>query len=188
MIIQSLGNIASSYGAIYKAASDRQTFSTSAADYADKVTLSTDGKALAESASSPVFTQQRTYAQENLLRAASSDRASAEKIAYGMANTPSTIFYDISGQPGVGDGPATVAFGTRKLSTTGEIVGDDYIENFFSKAPAIDAQRQAIYETETKNGTDPVEIISKMIDFTNRQSQDYLNATGWGWRGTSAPA
>lgn len=188
MIIQGLSNVASAYAATHKSAIERQISPVPAADIADKVTISTEGKALAAGESQPVFTQQRTYAQERLLQAASSDRASAEKIAYGMANTPSTIFYDISGQPGVGDGPATVAFGTRKLSTTGEIVGDDYVEKFFSKAPAIDAQRQAIYETETKKGTDPVEILSKMIDFTNMQSQDYLNATGWGWRGTSAPA
>lgn len=188
MIIQGLNNIASAYGATHKSAVEQQTLPASAADNADKVTLSTAGKVLSAIEDKPVFTQQRTYAQERLLQAASSDRASAEKIAYGMANTPSTIFYDISGQPGVGDGPATVAFGTRKLSTTGEIVGDDYIEKFFSKAPAIDAQRQAIYDTETKNGTDPVDILSKMIDFTNMQSQDYLNATGWGWRSTSAPA
>lgn len=106
-------------------------------------------------------------------------------MAYDMAASPSTIFYDISGQRGVGDGTGDFV---RKLSTTGEIVGDDYVEKFFSKAPAIDAQRKAIYETETKKGTNPVEILSKMIDFTNMQSQDYLNATGWGWRGSSPPA
>ena len=188
MIIQSLGNVASAYGATYKSATERQTSSVSASNYADKVTLSTEGKTLAADESKPVLTQQRTYAQERLLQAASSDRASAEKIAYGMATTPSTIFYDISGQPGVGDGPATVAFGTRKLSTTGEVVGDDYVEKFFNKASAIDAQRLSIYETETKKGTDPVEILSKMIDFTNQQSQGYLDATGWGWRGSAPPA
>lgn len=188
MLIQCFSNIASAYGVPNKLAVERQTSPAPAANYADKVTLSTEGKTLAADESKPVFTQQRTYAQEKLLQAASSDRASAEKIAYGMATTPSTIFYDISGQPGVGDGPATVAFGTRKLSTTGEIVGDDYVEKFFSKASAIDAQRLSIYETETKKGTDPVEILSKMIDFTNQQSQDYLDATGWGWRESAPPA
>lgn len=186
MIIQGLNNIASAYSASYKSTTGRQTLPTPAvADNADKVTLSTAGKVLSASQDKPVFTQQRTYAQERLLRIASSDHASAEKIAHGMATTPSTIFYDIRGQRGVGDGTGEFV---RKLSTTGEIVGDDYVENFFSKSPAIDAQRLAIYETETKKGTDPVEILSKMIDFTNMQSQDYLDATGWGWRGSSAPA
>lgn len=149
---------------------------------ADQVTLSNAGKALAASERTP--TQTRTPAQEHLLKAASSDRESAEKMAYQMATAPSTIFYDISGQLGVGDGTGEFV---RKLSTTGEIVGDDYINKFYETATAIDAQRQAIYDSETKKGTDPVEILSKMIDFTNKQSQDYLNATGWGWRGTSAP-
>lgn len=183
MIIQSLNNITSAFGSSHKSVVERQTSPAPTADYADKVTLSRAGKTLA--ANETGATQTRTYAQEKLLQAASSDTASAEKIAYGMAYTPSTIFYDISGQRGVGDGTGDFV---RKLSTTGEIVGDDYVEKFFSKSPTIDAQRKAIYETETKKGTDPVEILSKMIDFTNMQSQDYLNATGWGWRGSSPPA
>lgn len=130
-------------------------------------------------------TQTITPAQQHLLNAAKSDRASAEKIAYDLAKTPSGIFYDISGQRGVGDGTGEFV---RKLSTTGEIVDEAYVKKFNETAAVIDAQRLAIYESESKKGTDPVEIISKMIDFTNRQSQDYLDASGWGWRGTSAPA
>ncbi len=129
-------------------------------------------------------TQTITPAQQKLLNAAKSDRASAEKIAYDLANTHSTIFFDISDQLGAGNGGAPV----RKLSTTGEIVSDDYIKRFSEAASGIDAQRLSIYETETKKGTDPVEILSKMIDFTNQQSQDYLDATGWGWRGSTPPA
>lgn len=150
---------------------------------ADRVTLSSAGKALAAGESNT--TQSRTPAQEKLIRAASSDRESAEKIAQGMADTPSAIAWNISGQCGVGDGNGEFV---RKLATTGEVVDDTYINQFNSKAPAIDAQRRAIYETEKAKGTDPVEILSKMIDFTNSQSQDYLDATGWGWRGSSPPA
>ena len=119
------------------------------------------------------------------MNAAKSDRASAEKIAYDLAKTPSGIAYDITGQRGVGDGTGEFV---RKLSTTGEIVDDDYVKKFYETAAGIDAQRLSIYETETKKGTDPVEILSKMIDFTNQQSQDYLDATGWGWRGSAPPA
>lgn len=185
MIVHGLNNMASTYGAAYRPTIARQTVPEHAANYADKVTLSAAGKNLATDENGAVFTQQRTYAQENLLRAASSDRASAEKIAYDMAVTPSTIFYDISGQRGVGDGTGEFV---RKLSTTGKIVGDDYVEEFFGKAPVIDAQRRAIYETEKQKGTDPLVILSKMIDFTNMQSQDYLEATGWAWRGSAPPA
>ena len=183
MNIQGLNNIASAYGASYKSVVERQTSPAPAVDLADKVTLSSEAKTLA--ANDTGATQARTHAQERLLQAASSDTASAEKIAKDMANTPSAITYDIRGQSGVGDGTGDFV---RKLSTTGEIVGDDYVENFISKSSAIDAQRKAIYETETKKGTSPVEILSKMIDFTNMQSQDYLNATGWGWQGSAPPA
>lgn len=150
---------------------------TDPAKNADQVSLSTAGKALA--ASERTVTQTRTPAQEHLLRAASSDRESAEKIAYDMAMVPSAIAWDISGQPGVGDGPATVAFGTQKLATTGEIVDDNYIAQFNNKARVVDTQRRAIYDTEKAKGTDPLDILSKMIDFTNSQSKDYLEATGW---------
>lgn len=149
---------------------------------ADQVSLSSAGIALAAGESN--MTQTRTFAQEKLIKSASSDRESAEKIAYGMASVPSTIFFDISGQRGVGDGNGEFV---RKLSSTGQIVGDDYINNFNKEASVIDAQRLAIYESEKANGTDPFSILVKMIDFTNSQSQDYLDATGWGWRGSSPP-
>ena len=90
MIIQGLNNIASAYGATYKSAVERQTSPASEANYAGKVTLSSAGKALA--ASEQPVTQTRTPAQEHLLRAASSDRESAEKIAYDMTVAPSTIW------------------------------------------------------------------------------------------------
>lgn len=149
---------------------------------ADQVALSSSGKALAADESH--MTQTRTPAQENLIRGASSDRASAEKLAQGMAETPSMIFWDISDQLGVGNGTGEPV---RKLSSTGQIVGDDYINNFDKVASVIDAQRLAIYNSEKANGTDPLLILVKMIDFTNSQSQDYLDATGWGWRGSSPP-
>lgn len=149
---------------------------------ADQVSLSSAGNALAADESK--MTQTRTPAQERLIRSASSDRASAEKIAEGMAETPSTIFYDISGQRGVGNGTGEFV---RKLSSTGQIVGDDYVNNFDKVASVIDAQRLAIYNTEKAKGTDPLLILGMMIDFTNSQSQDYLDATGWGWRGSSPP-
>lgn len=152
------------------------------ANNADQVTLSSVGKTLAADESN--MTQIKTFAQEKLIRSASSDSQSAEKIAHDMAYAPSGIFYDISGQLGVGNGTGEFV---RKLSSTGQIVGDDYVNNFDKVASVIDAQRRAIYETEKANGTDSLQILIKMIDFTNSQSQDYLDATGWGWRGSSPP-
>lgn len=162
--------------------SDNSSSSVTKSSLTDQVALSSAGKALAASESNA--TQTRTPAQEKLIMAASSDSQSAEKIAHDMAYAPSTIFYDISGQRGVGDGNGGFV---RKLSTTGQIVGDDYVNNFNKEASVIDAQRRAIYDSEKAKKTDPLLILSKMIDFTNSQSQDYLDATGWGWRGSSPP-
>ena len=51
MIVQGLNNIASAYGASYKSAIGRQTSPAPTANYADKVTLSVQGKALAADSS-----------------------------------------------------------------------------------------------------------------------------------------
>lgn len=184
MIIQS-GYGALAYSGIATSSMQRQDGKTASAAIADpaksadQVSLSSAGNALAADESN--MTQTRTPAQEKLIRSASSDRESAEKIAYDMANARSTIFYDISGQRGVGDGNGEFV---RKLSTTGQIVGDDYINNFNKEASVIDAQRLAIYKSEKTNGTDPLLILVKMIDFTNSQSKDYLEASGWGYQGS----
>jgi hypothetical protein len=182
MIIQS-GYGVLAYNALSRGAPQQQgggvakSSLTDPAKNADQVTLSNAGRALA--ADQTNTTQPRTPAQEKLLMAASSDRESAEKIAQGMAETPSTIFYNISG---VGGGEEV-----RKLSTSGRIIDDEFKSKFNSEASVIDAQRRAIYETEKAKGTDPLQILSKMIDFTNSQSKDYLEASGWGYQGSTPP-
>ncbi|MDD5051258.1 MAG: hypothetical protein PHO27_00840 [Sulfuricurvum sp.] len=169
----------------YKSPPELQNSSQPTTGYVDKVTISDEAKALLATENNSAPTQQRTYAQERLLQAASSDQSSAAQIASGMANTPSTIFFNISDQAGVGDGKGEFV---RKLSSTGEIVDEDYVTKFNKEASAIDTQRRLIYDTEKAKGTDPLKILEKMIDFTNKQSQGYLDATGWGWQGSTPPA
>lgn len=169
MIIQGLGGAASLYGTLTKSVSQRQEVPPSTAKSVDTVTISNAAKALAAGGNGA--TQSTTAAQQKLLKSASDDPQSAEKIAYDMANVPSTIFYDLRG---VGGGDPV-----NKLSTTGRIVDDAFKERFAAEASAIDAQRLAIYHSEKEKGTDPVTIISKMIDFTNSQSRDYLEASAW---------
>lgn len=187
MIIQSgYGTLA--YSGISASSAQRQDGRTAPAVIAapakntDQVSLSIAGKTL--SASDSAFTQSRTPAQERLMMAASADRASAEAIAHDMAITPSAIAWDLTGQRGVGAGTGEFV---RRLASTGQIVGDDYIDRFSKEATAIDAKRGAIYEAEKAKGTAPSQILSMMIDFTNTQSKDYLEATGWGYRGGSRP-
>jgi hypothetical protein len=169
MMIQGLGGAASIYSALTKSVSQQQEVPTSTAKSADTVTISNAAKAIAASGNGA--TQSITAAQQKLLTSASDDPKSAEKIAYDMANVPSTIFYDLRG---VGGGDPV-----NKLSTTGRIIDDAFKEKFATEAANIDAQRLAIYNSEKAKGTDPVTIISKMIDFTNSQSRDYLEASAW---------
>lgn len=136
----------------------------------DKVTISAAAKAMADRAIGA--TQARTPFQEKLLAdAAASDPQVAERMAREMVAVPSMIAYDISGMRG--DEPL------NKLSSTGRIVDESFKERFAAEAPSIDAQRLALYNAEKAKGTNPVEILSKLIDFTNMQSTDYLEATGW---------
>lgn len=169
MIIQGLGSATSLYSTLNKSSVQRQELPTSTAKSADTVTISDAAKVLAAGGNGA--TQSTTAAQQKLLKSASDDTQSAEKIAYDMANVPSTIFYDLRG---VGGGDPV-----NKLSTTGRIIDDAFKEKFSTEASAIDAQRLAIYNSEKAKGTDPVTIISKMIDFTNSQSRDYLEASAW---------
>lgn len=139
---------------------------------ADQVSLSDAGKALA--ASERTVTQTRTPAQEQLLRAASTDRESAEKIAYNMTVAPSQICYS-----SIYDMDADGKL--NKLASSGRVINADFRDKFNREASIVDTQRRAIYESEKAKGTDPVQIISMMFDHINSQSSDYLEATGWGW-------
>ncbi len=172
MIIQDIGSTTSLYSSLTKSSVQRQELPTSTANSADTVTISDAAKALA--AGDNKATQPTTAAQLRLLKSASDDTQSAERIAYELASVPSTIFYDIRDQLVSGKmGPV------NKLSTTGRIIDDAFKEKFATEAASIDAQRLSLYNTEKAKGTDPVTIIAKMIDFTNSQSRDYLEGTGW---------
>jgi hypothetical protein len=144
------------------------TKSAGASSTVDQVTISAAAKELAAKENNA--TQPRTPAQERLLKSASSDPEGAKKFAYDMAVVPSGIFYDISNVRG--NEPV------NKLSS-GRIIDDAFKQKFASEASVIDAQRLAIYNSETKKGTDPVQILSMMFDYTNLQSRDYLEASGW---------
>ncbi len=134
---------------------------------ASSVSISDAARKLASQDVTP--TQGRTAAQERLLNAAS-DPQTAEKLAYDMAYTKSNILYDLRGVGG-GD-PVT------KMAS-GRTIDDAFKANFASDASTIDAQRRALYDSEKAKGTPADQILSKLFDFTNAQSKDYLEATGW---------
>ena len=165
-----VAGLQSASSATAKTTAQNSSASSTSTVTTDTVTISDAARALVAKESGA--TQARTPIQEKLLAdAASSDSQVAERMANEMAYTSSTIFYDISGMRG--DEPLS------KLSSTGRIIDDSFKERFTTEASSIDAQRLALYNAEKAKGTNPVEILSKMIDFTNAQSKDYLEATGW---------
>lgn len=168
MRIQNLGAISGAYTAMGTAGVQRQSSTVvDEASDADKVTLSITARALAASEESKVSA--RSLAQRELLRAISNDTAAnADKLAYEMAYTPSRVMFDIS-------------HGDIRLASTGQVVGDDYVANFEKLSATIDAQQRALYDAEKGKGTDPKEIIAKIIGFRNSQSEEYRAATAWGY-------
>jgi hypothetical protein len=134
-------------------------------DSSDKVTLSSTAKALAAMDADAAYTPAQARFMATL--EGSSD-AAVDQIAHDMAHSPSMVAYDIS-------------HGDTRLSSTGQVVGDDYVADFNKLADTIDAQQQALYEAEKAKGTDPKEIVAKLFDFRNAQSDVYREATGWGY-------
>lgn len=160
------------HGTAANSVSVKSTSGSASQNSTDQVTISSAAMEKAAKEENGM-TQNRTSIQEKLLRSAQADPQSAEKLASDMANTPSTIFYDISDQLASGRvGPV------NKLSS-GRIIDDAFKEKFSNESSIIDAQRKAIYDAEKAKGTPTAEILSKMFDFTNSQSRDYLEATCW---------
>lgn len=119
-------------------------------------------------------TQGRTALQQQLIDSAASDPQGAEKLAYDFANVSSQICYDMSEEFA-----AQVCLPTHKLASTGRFADEAFQEKFSHDASLADAQKKAIYETEKAKGTPAAEIYAKLIDFTNTQSKEYLEGTGW---------
>lgn len=144
-------------------------FGTGSSTSTDKVTISDAARATL--AGKGVATQSRTPFQEKMLAdAASGGPQFAERLAYEMANSRSMIGYDISDTKGWEP--------VNKLASTGRRIDDHFKRRFEEEAALIDAQRLAIYNEGKANGSSPVEILNKMIEFTNTQSRDYLEASG----------
>lgn len=132
----------------------------------DKVSISSAARALAfsEKASTPA----RTPAQERLMETVKDDTdANVDRVAYDLAYSQSRVAFDIS-------------HGDTRLASTGQVVSDDYVSNFDKLAAAVDAQQRALYDFEKAKGTDPKEILAKIIDFRNAQSVEYKTGTAWG--------
>ncbi|MBR4737337.1 MAG: hypothetical protein IK051_06710 [Rhodocyclaceae bacterium] len=183
MMIQANYGI-SAYGGIAAISAQRQTshitqaMTAAAAESAEQVTISDAGKALAAREDAP--TRPRTPKQEAFLNwYAQASPATVKEAARRMAESPSRIVYTLP--PEGGD------FTGDKLYSSGKFVDDAYINRVNQMAMRIDAQRQALYEDEVRKGTDPLEIMEKMIDFTNSQPYEYREATDQGYWADEVP-
>lgn len=160
---QGAGRIAPTTPSTTSSASAGTPTGAAAQGTSDKVSISMAGKALAASEGSEA--PARTPSQERFLQTLSDNTpAQSEKLAYELAYSR-RITYDIS-------------HGDIRLSSTGEVVGEGYAEKFSALAAVVDANKRALYEAEKAKGTDPREIIAKMLDFHNAQSTEYRVATG----------
>jgi hypothetical protein len=172
MNVQSSGGV-SAYFALSKTNAQPANAKSSAASGEGVNVNSTDQVTLSDAAQKIIAddggtTQHRSPLQERYLRSSMSDLASAQKLASDMALGPSTILVNIQG---------TVPGDPSRLASTGRVIDDDFKTSFYAQSSKIDAARRDIYYSETAKGTNPVAIIAKMIDFTNSQSRDYLEAT-----------
>ena len=177
----------SAYGGIAALSAQRQTgritqaMTAAAAETAEQVTISDAGKALAAQENTSAPARPRTPRQEEFLDwYAQASPSTVKDAARRMAESPSWIVYTLPREGGEYFGPA-------RLYSSGRVADDAYIERFNQMAMRIDAQRQALYEAETRKGTDPLEIMGKMIDFTNSQPYEYREATDQGYWADEVP-
>jgi len=170
MIIQGLNNIVSSYGATHKAAVERQTPAATTANYADTVTLSTQGKALA------VSDQQQGVGwtlsnQEHVINSVKEfpvwGAKYTEDFAYDDSYEKTGPLVDISNLP------------TIRYTYTGELVTDSNLAAFKAEAATARLGRVALYEAEKAKGTPDAEILEKLFRYTDTHSDSYLSKISW---------
>lgn len=167
MIIQGQNNVTSAYGASYKPATERQIPSAPAADYADKISISDTGKALARIQTESPSQEFRRITLEDANR----DPAFAEKFTREYA-------YDDSLEKG---GPLVdiSAYPTIRYTYTGELVTDSNLAAFKAEAASARIGRVTLYQQEKAKGTPDAEILEKLFRYTDTQSDAYLSKLGW---------
>ena len=109
--------------------------------------------------------------RELLVNAANSDPQFAkdytEQFAYDESFETTGPLVDISGWPVV------------RYSYTGEIVTDQNMSQFKSKAAEVRAELSSIYQAEKSNGVSDVEIMKKLFQHMDTLPDTYLRILGW---------
>ncbi|MCG9058693.1 hypothetical protein LH452_06985 [Laribacter hongkongensis] len=109
--------------------------------------------------------------RELLVNAANSDPQFAkdytEQFAYDESFETTGPLVDISGWPVV------------RYSYAGEIVTDQNMSQFKSKAAEVRAELSSIYQAEKSNGVSYVEIMKKLFQHMDTLPDAYLRILGW---------
>lgn len=104
------------------------------------------------------------------LRDAESDSAfakkTAEQFAYNDSYELHGPFVDITQDP-------------IRYSATGEVVTKENLAAFKAEAAKVTAGRIALYQAEKAKGTPDAEILKKLFDYVDGQSDDYLSKLNW---------
>lgn len=145
---------------------------TPATNLADKVTISQAAKdRLAAETQTGLDDNWARSFREKMVAAAQEDPIYGEKITREYAYDTSYETYgpliDISHPPEI------------RYSHTQEVVTEESLAAFKQEAAQVTAGRKALYESEKAKGTPDAEILQKLYDYTDKQSQNYLSKVGW---------
>lgn len=162
------------FGYLAEAQAARQTSADPAAMIVDSATISQAAKdKLAASQSTVLPDDQMSHFRDIILRNAASDPAFAKKFAqdyaYDASYETTGPLVDIGAKPG----------DPKRYHYTKEIVTDSNVAAFKTEAVKVREGRVALYEAEKTKGTPDKDILDKLFNYTDKQSDDYLGKTGW---------
>jgi|GEM_PF-3375447 len=143
-----------------------------ATNLADKVTISQDARDRLDEANKKDLADNWAVSfRDKMVAEAKQDPAFAEKMAreyaYDTSYETHGPLIDISHPPEI------------RYSHTQEVVTDENLATFKKDAAEVTAGRIALYQNEKAKGTPDAEILQKLYDYTNTQSDNYLSKVGW---------
>lgn len=105
-----------------------------------------------------------------VLRDAERDPAFASKTAEQFAYNNS---YELHGPM------VNISQDPIRYSATGEVVTKENLAAFKAEAAKVTAGRIALYQAEKAKGTPDAEILKKLFDYVDGQSDNYLSKLNW---------
>lgn len=148
--------------------SQNQVSTKDPAKTADTAIISQAGR---DALSSSSDTSETSVTDGWLSRAAHSDPADAEKLAYGFSHTSDGALVNITDYAN-GTGPI-------RYTATDQPVTEENQARFNNLAQKILKERTDLYDTEKAKGTPAAEIVDKLIGFMKAQPTWYLEMSGW---------